>query len=247
MTVGASDKGAALRPAIAARPSPLQRLRYNLRIAASQPTTLVGVLMAALFAYLIVVPIIAMLLDSVQVQLGDERRIKADVGSLTWYYLERTFSSRVAHSLFWGPLVNTLSVAVGAIVAAMLVGGTLAWLLSRTDMFGRKLVRDRTDRALHAPGLDLCAGLDDAFQESHRRRTGGLVRVARADPAGLARLWPPAGHDHPGAALRPVHHPALRQRAAPLRQSARGFGANSRGRATDGHPADRAAADAARR
>jgi len=138
MTVGASDKGAALRPAIAARPSPLQRLRYNLRIAASQPTTLVGVLMAALFAYLILVPIVAMLLDSVQVQLGDERRIKADVGSLTWYYLERTFSSRVAHSLFWGPLVNTLSVAVGAIVAAMLVGGTLAWLLSRTDMFGRK-------------------------------------------------------------------------------------------------------------
>ena len=118
-------------------PSLRQRLRYQLKIAASEPTTLIGILMAALFAYLIVVPIIAMLLDALQVQLGDERRIKSDVGSLTWYYLERTFTSRVAHSLFWGPLVNTLSVAVGAIVIAMLVGGTLAWLLSRTDMFGR--------------------------------------------------------------------------------------------------------------
>ena len=142
--------------------------------------------MAALFAYLIVVPIIALMLDAVQVQLGDERRIKTDVGSLTWYYLERTFTSRVAHNLFWGPLVNTLTVAFGAIVLAMAVGGTLAWLLSRTDMFGRKLVRDGADRALHAAGLDLRAGLDHALQEPHRRRPGRLARggSASARPTG---------------------------------------------------------------
>ena len=84
MTVGASDKGAALRPAIAARPSPLQRLRYNLQIAASQPTTLIGVLTAALFTYLIVVPIISMLLGC---RAGAARRRaadqQADVGDLT--------------------------------------------------------------------------------------------------------------------------------------------------------------------
>ena len=36
------------------------------------------------------------------------------------------------------PLLNTLSVAFGAIVLSVIVGGTLAWLLARTDMFGRK-------------------------------------------------------------------------------------------------------------
>lgn len=115
-----------------------QRLRYKLRIASREPTTIIGLLTAALFVYLIVAPIISMLTDAAQVQLGDGRRIKAETGEFTWYYLERTFTSRVAQNLFWEPLLNTLSVAFGAILLSVIVGGTLAWLLARTDMFGRK-------------------------------------------------------------------------------------------------------------
>lgn len=115
-----------------------QRFRYKLRIASREPTTIIGLLTAALFAYLIVAPIISMLTDAAQVQLGDGRRTKAETGEFTWYYLERTFTSRVAQNLFWEPLLNTLSVAFGAIVLSVIVGGTLAWLLARTDMFGRK-------------------------------------------------------------------------------------------------------------
>ncbi len=121
------------RPASAA-----QRLRYKLKIALREPTTVIGFLTSALFAYLIVVPIISMLTEAVRVQLGDERRIRADVGEFTWYYLDRTFNSRVASPLFWEPLFNTLSVAFGAISIAVFVGGILAWLLARTDMFARR-------------------------------------------------------------------------------------------------------------
>lgn len=116
----------------------LHRLRYRLKITLREPTTLIGVLAAALFAYLIIVPILSLLVDAVQVQFGDERRIKQDVGAFTSYYLERVFSSRISNDMFWEPLRNTLSVAFGAIVLSMLVGGTLAWLLSRSDMFGRR-------------------------------------------------------------------------------------------------------------
>jgi iron(III) transport system permease protein len=119
-------------------PTLAQRFRYKLRISLREPTTLIGGLAALLFAYLIVVPVISMLSDAIRVQLGDERRTKQDIGDFTWYYLERTFTSRVAHDLFWGPLLNTLSVALCAIALAMLVGGTLAWLLSRTNMWGRR-------------------------------------------------------------------------------------------------------------
>ena len=121
----------------ASPPTLAQRFRYRLGLSLREPTTAIGALTALLFGYLIVVPVIAMLLDAMRVQLGDERRSKQEIGELTWYYLERTFTSRVAHDLFWGPLVNTLSVAIGAIALAMLVGGTLAWLVSRTDMMGR--------------------------------------------------------------------------------------------------------------
>jgi iron(III) transport system permease protein len=116
----------------------LQRLRYRLKIAAREPTVLLGIPLAALFTYLIVVPIVTLLLEALHVQLGDERRIRLNVGDFTWYYLDRVFTSRVASTLFWEPLVNTLSVAFGAILVSVTIGSLLAWLLVRTDMYGRR-------------------------------------------------------------------------------------------------------------
>lgn len=117
---------------------PGSRFRYGLKIALREPTTLIGVLMAALFLYLIVVPILSILSDAATVQFGDERRIKEDLGAFTLYYLKRAFTSPVAHDLFWTPLLNTLKVGFGAILISVVVGGLLAWLVARTDMFGRR-------------------------------------------------------------------------------------------------------------
>lgn len=111
---------------------------YRLRLALREPTTLIGLLMAALFLYLIVVPILSILADAATVQFGDERRTKTEVGSFTLYYLTRAFTSPVAVDLFWEPLLNTLKVGAGAIVVSLLIGGILAWLIARTDMFGRR-------------------------------------------------------------------------------------------------------------
>jgi len=114
------------------------RFAYALRVASREPTTIIGILAALLFTYLIIVPVVSMLSDAVFVQFGEERRAGGPAGSLTLYYLARTFTSPVASDLFWTPLLNTLSVALGAIVMSVLIGGSLAWLLSRTDMFGRR-------------------------------------------------------------------------------------------------------------
>lgn len=115
-----------------------KKLRYQAKVAMREPTTLVGILAALLFTYLIVVPIISILMDSVTVQFGDERRVGSELGSGTLYYLKRAFSSPVAVDLFWEPLRNTLMVSAGAIVLSMVIGGILGWLLSRTDMFARR-------------------------------------------------------------------------------------------------------------
>jgi iron(III) transport system permease protein len=119
-------------------PSAWQARRYRLKIALREPTTLIGCLTAVLFTYLIVVPIISIVLDSVRVQFGHERRLGKDVGDLTVYYLDRAFFSPVATDLFWRPLLNTLTVALGAISLSLVIGTILAWLISRTDMFGRR-------------------------------------------------------------------------------------------------------------
>ena len=122
----------------AGSPGLTRRLRYRLRVAFREPTTLVGVLAALLFCYLIIVPIISILRDAVTVQFGDERRTAAQVGSFTTYYLVRAFTSPVSVNLFWQPLRNTLMVAAGAITISVAIGTTLAWLICRTDMFGRR-------------------------------------------------------------------------------------------------------------
>ncbi len=129
---------AAAAPTRPAAPSAWQAWRYRLKVALREPTTLIGVLTALLFTYLIVVPIISIVLDAVRVQFGHERRLSKDVGDLTLYYLDRALFSPVSADLFWRPLFNTLSVAVGAISLSLLVGTVLAWLISRTDMFGRR-------------------------------------------------------------------------------------------------------------
>ena len=116
----------------------MARLKYRYRLAMHEPTTVIGILMALLFTYLILVPIISILIDAGQVQFGDNRRIGSDVGSGTLYYLTRTFLSPISRDLFWQPLINTLSVAFGAIALSFVIGTTLAWLLSRTDMFARR-------------------------------------------------------------------------------------------------------------
>ncbi|RSC30854.1 iron ABC transporter permease [Agrobacterium sp. FDAARGOS_525] len=133
-----STKAEALGSPPTTAPSAWQAWRYRLKVALREPTTLIGVLTALLFTYLIVVPIISIILDAVRVQFGHERRLGKDVGDLTLYYLDRAFFSPVASDLFWRPLFNTLTVAFGAIALSIVIGTVLAWLISRTDMFGRR-------------------------------------------------------------------------------------------------------------
>lgn len=133
-----STKAEALGRPPTTAPSAWQAWRYRVKVALREPTTLIGVLTALLFTYLIVVPIISIVLDAVRVQFGHERRLGKDVGDLTLYYLDRAFFSPVATDLFWRPLFNTLTVAFGAIALSLIIGTVLAWLISRTDMFGRR-------------------------------------------------------------------------------------------------------------
>lgn len=115
-----------------------QRVRYRVRVASREPTTLIGIIAAILFLYLIAVPILSIMTDAVTVQFGDERRTDTATGNGTLYYLRRTLLSPVAFDLFWEPLRNTLYVAFGAIAVSLFVGSILGWLISRTDMFARR-------------------------------------------------------------------------------------------------------------
>ncbi len=123
------------------RPMPwrthLLMLRYRWYGLTQSPTTLFGLLLALLFLYVIAVPVGSLLLDGIQVQFGDERRIGALTGDWTAYYLLRTLNSPVADTMFWQPLWHTLRVASGVILLSLTLGSLLAWLVTRSNLRGR--------------------------------------------------------------------------------------------------------------
>ncbi|GAA2179419.1 iron ABC transporter permease [Leucobacter tardus] len=112
--------------------------RYRLRLYAQNPVVTIGVLALMLFAYLIVAPIVSLLIDSAVVHRQDTGITQQDEGTLTSYYLWRVFASPQAVSIFWDPLGNTLLIAVCSIVLALVIGISVAWLMVRTNMWGRK-------------------------------------------------------------------------------------------------------------
>lgn len=115
-----------------------RNLLYRLRVAFRNPTTAIGFLALLLFLYLILWPVLSMLLDAVHVQGTDQNVTRQRAGGLTSYYFWRIFISPLAAQIFWTPLANTLVVGISAITLALIAGGTLAWLLTRTNVWGRK-------------------------------------------------------------------------------------------------------------
>lgn len=112
--------------------------RYSLKVHTADPTALLAIGLMVLFAYLIAGPILLLLSDSVRVQFAEIGRTGQPQGALTTYYYERALFSPIAQDIFWKPLINTAQIAIGAIVVALLVGAPLGWLLSRTDLPGKR-------------------------------------------------------------------------------------------------------------
>ncbi len=124
------------------RPSGLhRRVRrgwYMSRNWLADPTVAIGVILSILFAYLILAPVLLMLWDAVTVDFADQARSGQAEGALTTYYLKRATTSPVARYIFWIPLMNTALVSVIVIAITLVLGGVLGWLVSRTDLIGRR-------------------------------------------------------------------------------------------------------------
>lgn len=114
------------------------RSLYHLRIRNQDPTTLIGIALVVLFAYLIAAPILLLVADAFIVQFADQARAGQQMGELTLYYVERVFLSRISMDVFWRPLMHTALISVSAITIALAVGVPLGWLMSRTDLPAKK-------------------------------------------------------------------------------------------------------------
>ena len=114
------------------------RWRYRARVLLHEPTMIIGAILTLLLLYLVIAPLVSVISDSVRVQFPDEIKTGLPAGDFTSYYFWRVMRSSVSSSLFWEPFQHTVVVSVGVTLFAVIVGGSMAWLVTRTDVAGRK-------------------------------------------------------------------------------------------------------------
>jgi iron(III) transport system permease protein len=100
-----------------------------------------SLIMLVLMFYMVIIPLYRMVATTVTWQAHDLTRVPdAKAGEFTLFHYVRMLTGVFGKIYLWAPLQHSVIVATGATLFALLVGGTLAWLVIRTDMPGRMLI-----------------------------------------------------------------------------------------------------------
>jgi iron(III) transport system permease protein len=100
-----------------------------------------SLIMLALMIVFVVVPLYSLITTTITYSQHDITRVpNAEVGALTVYHWVRMLTGVIGQIYTYTPLMHSMTIAVGATLLAFLIGGSLAWLVVRTDMPGRRII-----------------------------------------------------------------------------------------------------------
>ena len=107
----------------------------------SKPYNVILLLLGILVTFTTIAPIIAIVRDTLMIHAGtiDAHLTKRTSGYTFVNYID-LFTSRLAKTNLWTPLLNTILLAVGTCIVSILFGGIVAFLVTRTNMAWRKYV-----------------------------------------------------------------------------------------------------------
>ncbi|HBF67927.1 MAG TPA: iron ABC transporter permease [Firmicutes bacterium] len=108
----------------------------------SKPQNIILVILGIILSVLVFIPMISVLIDTFKIHEG---AMGEDIGdnvanSLSFYNWIQAFTGRLAVKNFWVPLGNTLLLSVLSCVFAVLFGGIVAYLITRTNLRFKKYI-----------------------------------------------------------------------------------------------------------
>lgn len=105
----------------------------------SKPHNIILLLMGIVLTFSTVAPIVAIVEDTFKIHPGtiDQHLTGMASGYTLVNYID-LFTSRMARTNLWTPLLNTVLLAVGTCLVAILFGGLFAFLITRTNLAWRK-------------------------------------------------------------------------------------------------------------
>jgi iron(III) transport system permease protein len=105
------------------------------------PQVFLALIMLVLMFYMVIIPLYRMLMTTITFSENDLRYAKgAVVGDFTTFHWMRMMTTKIAKIMTFQPLLHSLTVSLGATFMAFTIGGSLAWLVVRTDLPGRNLI-----------------------------------------------------------------------------------------------------------
>jgi iron(III) transport system permease protein len=107
----------------------------------TKPHVVLALIMLVLMFYMVIIPLYKLVETTVTWQASDlSRNPDAKVGGLTAFHWVRMLTGIFGRIYTYTPLQHSMTIAIGTVLLSLAIGGTLAWLVVRTDMPGRKLV-----------------------------------------------------------------------------------------------------------
>lgn len=147
-------------------------LRYRLRAFVNKPANLLLVFFLLVLTLLSLLPLITMLSNMFTVHLGTEKKLmRLPVGMWTLNHFAKLFKGDDwSYVNFWQPLGNSFIVAMGAGLLGILVGGSVAWFITRSDLKCKKFISAVFVFPYMMPAWTLALFWTNMFQNS---RVGG--------------------------------------------------------------------------
>ena len=100
-----------------------------------------SLIMLAVMIVMVVIPLYQLVATTLTWGPTDIPRFPGSVeGKFTIFHYVRMLTGRLSQIYTYAPLQHSLTVSIGATLLALLIGGSLAWLVVRTDMPGRKII-----------------------------------------------------------------------------------------------------------
>ena len=119
---------------------PGTRLKNQIKGVLFNPFNLFTLIAIVALIVLVVFPLISLIKETLVLDSVAARRAKAEEGTWSLYYWQYLLTGRMAKSMFWSPLQNSLVVSFFSALIAVPMGAILAWLMVRSDIPGKRIL-----------------------------------------------------------------------------------------------------------
>ncbi|MBQ6492955.1 MAG: iron ABC transporter permease [Erysipelotrichaceae bacterium] len=105
----------------------------------SKPQNIILILTGILVTFTTIAPIVAIIRDTFQIHPGTiDQYLTGKASGYSFANYTDLFTSKLAKTNLWTPLLNTTILAIGSCTFAILFGGIFAYLITRTNMVFKK-------------------------------------------------------------------------------------------------------------